>query len=40
MHDTRSGKVDVSDLTERIVTEGSQETVSTPDGVDNDRVDL
>ena len=39
VHDTGSGKVNISYTTEGVVTEGGQETVGTPDGTDNDRVD-
>lgn len=36
---TGSGKVNVSNSTEGVVTEGSQETVARPDGTDDDGVD-
>lgn len=40
MNNTGSGKVDNTDSTERVVTEGGQETVTAPDGVDDNGVDL
>ena len=39
VNDTRSGKVDVSNITERVGVKSREEAIGTPDGVHNDGVD-